>query len=545
MALSDDIEKIIDGEVYTDEKTRRTFSRDTSLFEVMPSLVVAPKDARDLSALVRYANEHTGTTLTARSGGTGMDGGALSEGIVLDFTKHFTKIIGFTKDTATLEPGVYYHDFEKEAAKRNLLMPSYPASKEICAVGGMVANNAGGELTLSYGKVARYVRELSVVLSDGNEYVLGSLSADELQKKTLTMDFEGDLYRKMYKLVAENKETINRFRPKVSKNSAGYALWDIYDEKKKTFDLTKLFVGSQGTLGLVTKITFDLIHPPKHSQMVVLFLDSFDRLGELVDVVLSHRPTTFESYDDKTLSLAVRFFGGLVRRLGLLKTFLIGFRSLGPAFSILTRGFPKLVLQITFDGDDPQVLRRRAYTCAAACRKFNPRLVRLTKSGAEVDEYWLIRRESFNLLRTKVKGKKTAPFIDDIVVPTGVLPEFLPKLYTILDEYKDVLEANIAGHIGNGNFHIIPLMNLSNPKAREAIPVIAKRVYDLVFSYGGSATGEHNDGIIRTPFVRQQFGDEMYRLFEETKKIFDPKNIFNPGKKVHGTMEYAVSHIAK
>jgi FAD/FMN-containing dehydrogenase len=157
---------------------------------------------------------------------------------------------------------------------------------------------------------------------------------------------------------------------------------------------------------------------------------------------------------------------------------------------------------------------------------------------------------------------KTAPFIDDIVVPTEVLPEFFPKLYAILADYEMYMIHNIAGHIGNGNFHIIPLMDLTKEKNRAVIPEIAQRVYDLVLSYGGSITGEHNDGLIRTPFLRQQYGDEMCALFAETKKIFDPKGIFNPGKKVpstrsarsgqvpssqphepDGTLAYAMAHI--
>jgi len=144
-----------------------------------------------------------------------------------------------------------------------------------------------------------------------------------------------------------------------------------------------------------------------------------------------------------------------------------------------------------------------------------------------------------------VHGRKTAPFVDDISVRPEVLPEFFPRLQSIFEEYKDVMIYNIAGHIGDGNFHIIPLMDFSDKNAREVIPEVARRVYDLVLEYDGSITGEHNDGIIRTPFLEQQFGEEVYSLFEKTKNIFDPKNIFNPGKKVGGTMEYATAHIKK
>lgn len=544
MSLPDDLRKLDCGDVLDDGASRQKASRDTSLFEVMPEVVVAPRHAGDVQKIVRFAAER-GVPLAARSGGTGMDGGALSSSIVLDFSKHMQRVGPFTETAGSAEPGAWYRDFEKESLKRNLLMPSYPASREICAVGGMVGNNAGGELTLAFGKTADYVEKLSVVLADGNTYELKKLSRQELDAKLGTPGFEGDIYRTMYKLIESNKTTINDARPIVTKNSSGYALWDVYNKDEDTFDLTRLFTGSQGTLGITTDITFRLVHPAKHSQMLVVFLDDLSVLPQFVSTVLSYKPTTFESYDDKTLKLALRFAWDFIKRLGFKKILSIGFNNAAAGFSIVSKGLPKLVVQITFDGETKDELTAHAHEVASAIAQHHPRFVHLTRSAAELDEYWLIRRESFNLLRTKVKGKSTAPFIDDIVVPVATLGEFLPKLDAILADYANVMVHNIAGHVGDGNFHIIPLMDLSNKAARTAIPEIMHRVYNLVIDYGGSITGEHNDGIIRTPFVRQQFGDRMYALFEQTKKIFDPKNIFNPGKKVGGTLHDAMGKMKR
>ena len=545
MSFVDDLRKLDAGDVLDDDASKKRAARDTSLFEVMPSVVVAPRNADDVKKLVRYASSNDGVSLTGRSGGTGMDGGALTSSIVVDFGAHMNHIGAFTETRGTVEPGAFYRDFERESLKRDLLMPSYPASREICAVGGMVANNAGGELTLRYGKTADYVRELSVVLSDGNEYQLRKLSRAELREKLLVVGFEGDIYRKMYELITKNKAVIEKHRPHVTKNSSGYALWDVYDERAETFDLTRLFTGSQGTLGMTTSITFGLVHPAKHSKMLVAFLDDLSQLPVLVKTVLAAKPTTFESYDDKTLSLALRFFSGFIKRLGIRKLFTLFTHSIPELMSILSHGLPKLIIQITFDGDDEKELNERALRLLGELKAYNPRYIEAIGTTAEVDDYWLIRRESFNLLRTKVKGKSTAPFIDDIVVPVETLSDFLPKLNAILAEYKQYMIHNIAGHIGNGNFHIIPLMDLSNKASRKVIPEIMHRVYNLVLDHGGSITGEHNDGMIRTPFVRQQFGDDMYKLFEETKKIFDPKNIFNPNKKVGGTLQGALVHMKR
>jgi FAD/FMN-containing dehydrogenase len=212
-------------------------------------------------------------------------------------------------------------------------------------------------------------------------------------------------------------------------------------------------------------------------------------------------------------------------------------------WSILTKGFPKLVLQITFDGETPEKLRDKAVALEKTLQKFNPRYSEVIQEKSEAEEYWLIRRESFNLLRNKVRGMKAAPFIDDIIVSPDVLPEFLPRLNTLLQEYEKYMLYSIAGHLGNGNFHIIPLMDFTQKEVRDVIPEITKKVYDLVITSGGSITAEHNDGIIRTPFLEKQYGEEVAQLFKKTKEFFDPKNIFNPGKKVGGTLDYAISKI--
>jgi len=161
--------------------------------------------------------------------------------------------------------------------------------------------------------------------------------------------------------------------------------------------------------------------------------------------------------------------------------------------------------------------------------------VRVAQTEKQARKYWAVRRESFNLLRKNVRGLHTAPFIDDFVVPPASYPEFLPKLSALLAEYSEHFIYTVAGHIGNGNFHIIPLMDLTKEGNRQVILDLAPRVYELVIAQGGTTTGEHNDGIIRTPYLPMLFGDEMVALFEKTKKIFDPLNVFNPGKKVGGT----------
>lgn len=545
--MLEELKNIIKGEVSSDKKELLVYSRDASIFEVKPQLVVKPKDAEDIKNIVKWvlANKDLSPelSLTARSGGTDMTGGALNDSIILDFTSHFKRILEVSDPPAggfaVVEPGVFYRDFEKETLKKNLLLPSYPASREICTVGGMVANDSGGEKSLRYGKTENYVQDLNVVLGDGQEYLLKALTPEELEQKKSQDSFEGEIYRQMYDLLESNFELIQKAKPKVSKNSAGYLLWNVWDRNK--FDLAQLFTGAQGTLGLITKIKFRLIKPKKYSRLLLIFLRDLKSLGDVVNLVNKSEPESFESYDDHTFKLATKILPDLIKRMG------IGamFKFIPDAWAILTGGVPKMVMIVEFTGDDETELSDKIKKCQKdVSNKFGLK-TRITKDNIDAQKYWIIRRESFNLLRKHVQGKKTTPFIDDLIVRPEYLPEFLPKLNEILDQYKNHMVYTIAGHPGDGNFHIIPLMDLSDEKSRQIIPELSEKVYNLVLEYHGSITAEHNDGLIRTPYLEKMYGPEVYKLFEKTKQIFDPKNIFNPHKKVGGSMEYALKHINK
>ena len=547
MDLKGELQKFFKGDIADDRITLKKYSHDASLFEVKPSLVVFPKDAEDIKNLVRFSTASSAglasenkISLTPRSGGTDMTGGPLTESLVVDLARYFNRVHEVGDGYAVTDPGVYYRDFEKATLDKGWLMPSYPASREICTVGGMVANNAGGEKSLAYGKTENYVAELSVVLRDGQEHVIKPLSQSELEEKIKRNDFEGELYRDIYKLVSENKEVLALAKPDVSKNSAGYYLWNVWDGK--TFDLNKLIVGSQGTLGVITKIKFKLIKPKAHSKMLAIFLKDLGSLAEIISRILARKPESFESYDDHTFKLAIRYWFDFLKLMKASSAFSLAWKFLPEFFMVLTGGIPKMVLLAEFTGDNEEEVNQKALAARNSLAELNLK-TRLTHSAKESQKYWLMRRESFNLLRHHIKDKHTAPFIDDMVVRPELLPKFLPELNEVMSHYKIVY--TIAGHVGDGNFHIIPLMNLSDPESRRIIPELSKKVYDLVIKYHGSITGEHNDGLIRTPFLKQMYGEKVYGLFEQVKKLFDPDNIFNPGKKVNASINYAMEHLEK
>ncbi len=536
------------GEIDDSSPTIDNYSHDASLFEIRPKIVVFPKDSKDIEKLVRSVKDQKrwdkSLSLTARSAGTDMAGGAINDSIIVDFRRYFTKIEKVTSSMGHAQPGVLYKDFEVETLKNGALMPTFPASRDLASIGGMVANNSGGEKSLEYGKTKDFIEELKLVFADGIERSVKPINKERLDEIMAQEDFEGEVYRKIYELCEKNYDLIKSARPKVSKNSMGYTLWEVWDRETGIFDLTKLIVGSEGTLGLVTDITFRLVPNVPHSGLLVLFLRDIDDLGELIPTVLSHKPATVESFDDQTLWLSIRFMPSFLKLLGPVR-FIHLLLSLIPDGWQLLKGVPKLIVMVEFTAQTESEVRDKI---KALHKELKDKRARYEINGFEEDategkseKFWVMRRQSFNLLRSKVKDKHTAPFIDDLVVNPEYLVDFLPKMRKIIAKYN--LFATIAGHLGDGNFHIIPLMKLENKAERDTMLPAMKEVNELVLSYHGSLSGEHNDGLIRGPWLGKQFGSEMLKLFKDVKHIFDPSNIFNPHKKTDSDWDYSYSHI--
>ena len=593
--MKKEIQSFFRGDLEDSEEMLKKYSHDASLFEVKPKLVAFPRDSADVAKLVawvnenkdKYKNKYTDLAITARAAGSCMSGGDLGESIILDFTRYMNKLISFgeNKDssknfgafalgdigdgthdsknslpnlfqTITVQPGMFYRDFEKITLEKGMILPCYTASKSLNAMGGMYGNNSAGERTLKYGKTEDYIIEAKVVFADGNEYVVKALSQKELQEKISKNTYEGNVYKNIYELIQKNKEEIGQAKPKVSKNSAGYYIWNVVDVEHRRnivdpeqakrvegyFDLNKLLVGSQGTLGIVTEITFRLVPNFKYSKLVAVFMNDLEPLGRLVDEILEFKPETVETYDDKTMKLAVKFFPDFLKNKGLFGMIKFMWSFLPELGMMITGGFPKLIVLVEFAGENEEEVQAKCLKLKEKLKNFKLK-VHVTKSAAEAEKYWDIRRESFALLRKHVKGKRTAPFVDDIIVRPEFLPKFIPELNKIFSGYD--LTYTIAGHAGDGNFHIIPLMDFNREDTAKIIMELSDKVYDLVVQYHGSITAEHNDGIIRTPYLEKMYGPKIIGLFKEIKNIFDPKNFLNPGKKVGYTKEYLASHIIK
>ncbi len=511
-----------------DPEALEKYSRDASIFKVMPKYAAYPKSAEDIKELVRYAKEQD-ESLTVRAAGTDMTGGPLNESVIVDVCQYMNKLKEIGKDYAIVEPGLIYRDLELKTSNLQLMLPCYPASKDICALGGMVANNCGGEKSLRYGKMENFIAESKWVFADGNEYAIKPGAVDNKYSEQIL------------ELIKNNEKIIREAKPRVPKNSAGYYLWNTVDENG-VFDLNKLLVGSQGTLGIMTEAKVKLVRAGKYHDMIALFFKSWDELPQAVNAILPIEPESLETFDEETLKLGVRFMPEIAKKTGS-NLFSLAAKFLPEAWiGAKMLSIPKLIVLVEVVEETEEEVKEKVLRMREAIK---PLAVwsRVIEKDSEEEKFWVMRRESFNLLRKSVKDKRATPFIEDFCIPVEKVPAFLPKVKNILLDNK--IDVNIAGHAGEGNFHIIPLMDLSKEEERAKITKVAGEVYTLVNEFGGSITGEHNDGIIRTPYLNKMYSPEILELFKKVKNIFDPDNIFNPGKKVGGSIEYLESHISQ
>lgn len=531
-------------------QTLVSYATDESIFSVMPQLVVFPKNAKEIKDIVKSASncsrEGEPLSLTPRAAGTGLSGGSLNDSVIVDTVKYLNRIGNLekaSKETARIwtQPGVMFRDFDSATKREGFFLPPYPSSRDICTVGGMVANNAAGPNSLEYGHTGEFVSALKVVLKDGEEHELREISYNQLVKEMERTDFLGEVYRNTWGKVQKNFESIRTSKPKSSKNSAGYLVWDVlqadsleaYTQGNGTFSLVPLLVGSQGTLGIITEIEFSLVPETIMSDLLVVPIQNIKDVGEVIEHILKHSPCNVEIFDDKTYKLALinpRFFlkqfyaTNFVSYLRFLWNFysnhLFTFKGKTPAFVVL----------VTFD----------AHTKNEANEGVQDMIDDVTKKGYEVqyirnvgvaEMFWKIRFASYSLAKLGKKNVRPAAFLEDIVVPPKNLPDFLAGLLELLEKYD--ADYAMHGHGGNGHFHFYPLLDFTDSETPGKIKNMADDFFWLAEKHGGNICGEHNDGIIRTPYIRQVFSKEMVELFEDIESIFDPIDIFNPGKKVH------------
>ena len=524
--LIKDLQEKLDGEVAYDSTTREFFSTDGGIFKVTPKLVIYPHNEKDVIETLRFNHnlvpKNRALPITARGKGTDQCGASLSEGISMVFPAHMRRMISMNKETITVQPGMIFSHLESILNSHGRFLPPYPASMDFCSVGGALANNSSGEKTLKYGPMRNYVAGLRAVLHNGDVIETFRLNKKELKQKKKQGDLEGELYTRIDDLIENNRALIEKARPGVSKNSAGYNLWDIKG-KDGSFDMSQLLVGSQSTLGIITEAMLYHIPYNKNTTLLVGYFDSVKKLQEAVLEIAPLHPSALELVDDKVIAFVLEKQPRLVANL-------------------LPEKMPKVVLLVEFDDDKAKNQSKKGKKAEKILQKYAYE-IKITANKLEQDQLWRIRRQAAAIIWMKQGPKKALPIIEDGIVPLDKFGDFLEQAYALLDKYK--VKDAVWGHAGNGHLHIQPFLDLSNIRDRHKIYALSDEFYKMVLKLGGSISGEHNDGIMRGSYLRQMYGAEIYGMFKEVKKMFDPYNLLNPRSKLGATKEYGQVHLRK
>ena len=522
-----DLASQLSGEVTTSEGARKYFATDGSIFTVKPQIVVYPRNETDVVNTVKFLNwnaiEGQKLNLTARGKGTDQGGGALGDGVMLVMPAHMKALKHIDKESVTVQPGMIYAHLQGILHSHWQFLPPYPASIDFCTLGGAVANNAAGEKTIKYGATRNWVKSMRVVLSNGDVIVTSRLNKKELKKKKAQSDFEGHLYREIDKLIEDNQTLLNTKKLHVSKNAAGYDLWDV-KRKDGSFDLGQLIIGSQGTLGVVTEITFYTHTYSPKATLLAGYFDSIHKAQEAVQQLLPLEPSALEIVDHHLLEF-------------LQKNKPEQLNGLLPGGEI-----PKIILLCEFDDTKAKQQSKKA---KSATRIFDHYATsqRLAVDKEQEDQLWKIRRGAAAVIWTVDGPKKALPIIEDGAVPVAKLGELLKEADALFAKYK--VEVAIWGHAGNGHLHIQPFLDLANLRDRSKLFALTDAFYKLIIKLGGTTCGEHNDGIMRGPYLKSLYGAPIYNLFEEVKDLFDPNDFLNNQVKIGVTHQDAVTKLRR
>ncbi|MEM6998056.1 MAG: FAD-binding oxidoreductase [Patescibacteria group bacterium] len=528
MDLAQELSGLLRGEVHADDQTLDHYSQDASIFQVRPQVVVYPQDLHDLQELINFVrikkDEGREISLTPRNAGSCMSGGSLTEHIMVDMSKHFVYVGDVEDRQIAVGSGTLFRDIAAKAAEDKLMFPAYTSSKDFCGIGGMLGNNASGEKSIRFGATTDNTESVHVLLADGNEYQFGPLTKHQLDQKCEQLDHEGYVYRTIRQILDDNRELIERRRPKVRKNAAGYDVWRIWDDKRKVFNLAHLFIGAQGTLGIITGAKLNLVPQPKHTQMIVIGIEDLMGLGQAVQMCLNHNPEGMEVYDKHTFNLAKQY---------------------RPGDAELAKDVDgaELVLLVQFSEVTQSRTEQVAKTVVSELAKKEYKVWYINNEHVQ-EAHWNIRRASFKLLKEHAHGTARAcPFLEDTIVSTTHFGEFVAALEAILSDYD--LTYTYHGHIGDGNLRLVPLIDVEKDESLHQIEELSRRIYDLVIAFEGSISVDHNDGLAKSPYLREMYGDEMMAIFGQIKTTLDPTGIFNPHKKTQGDLEYSRNHIAR
>ncbi|WP_421873680.1 FAD-binding and (Fe-S)-binding domain-containing protein [Marinoscillum sp.] len=518
------LRKKLDGELFTDETTRRLYATDASAYREIPLAVAIPKTNEDIVALIQFADEYS-TSIIPRTAGTSLAGQVVGGGIVVDVSKHFNQILEVNEKEgwAIVQPGIVRDDLNAQLKQYGYFFAPETSTANRAMIGGMIGNNSCGANSVVYGSTREHLLEVDVVLADGNRTRFAPMDLSAFLARANGMNtsglLEASIYYELREMLTneENRQAIQEGFPKASvpRRNTGYAL-DIlsdmipFNESGELFNFSKLIAGSEGTLAFVTaaKIKLSNIAPP-HKRLVCIHCETIDESLRANLVVLKHKPTASELMDHFILEATKRN-----------RTY--------REFRFFVEGDPQaiLVAELTCESEEEadQAAEALVNDLKAAQLGYSFPIIK----GDDIKRVWGLRKAGLGLLSNVAGDAKPAPVIEDTAVDVEDLPAYIAEFNDILKKH-DLFCVHYA-HAGSGELHLRPIIDLKTTKGVALFRTIAEEIATLVKKYKGSLSGEHGDGRLRGEFIPQMVGEHNYNLFKQLKQTWDPKNIMNPGK---------------
>jgi FAD/FMN-containing dehydrogenase/Fe-S oxidoreductase len=528
LALKAELERVISGEVRFDDISRALYSTDASVYQIKPVGVAIPKTRGDIVRIVEICNRFH-CSITMRGGGTSQAGQAIGEGLQVDVSKYYNRLLEVNAEErwARVEPGIVLDELNAQLAPLKLRFAPDISTASRATVGGMMANNSAGARSVIYGKTIDHVLEQTVLLADGSVATFRDIDRAEVPKGNT---LEARLYATVLDLASRHAGEIERRYPKILRRVGGYNL-DEFTGTSKPVNLSKIMVGSEGTLGVILEAKLKLVPLPKaKAVMVITFAELLESLSA-APVILVHKPSAIEVMDKAILD-HTRQNQGLDN---IRKEFIAG--------------DPAATLCVEFYADRAEDLPPRLQALEADLRaRGMGQHYHAETDLAKQARIWSLREAALGLSMAMKGDAKSLSFVEDTAVAPERLSEFIGRFLELLRTHGTT--AGLYAHASVGCLHVRPVVNLKTEEGVRKFEAIANDVADLVLEFGGALSGEHGDGLVRSPFMKQMFGESLYEAFRELKRVADPRGIFNPGKIVDAprmteNLRYGVKYAAQ
>lgn len=511
-SLEKALREAIDGDVRFDKVSRQAYSVDASIYEIEPQGIVTPRHRKDILTIIAIAKDYK-IPLTVRGAATGITGGAIGRGLIVDISKYFNEIqeINIKEEYVICKPGVIQDALNKELSPHGYRLGPDTSTGNRATIGGMLANNAAGSRSLRYGKMVDHILEMDVALSSGEVVTFLPLDETSLAKKKAIQSQEGNIYRLVDQIRKNEKENIDKHFPKIPRRVSGYNLDELV--KKGPLNLSQLIVGSEGSLGIILSAKLRICKKPKYTGLCLIHCNEMITTMMQIPKLLDFNPLALEMIDNKILSAAC-----LHPKMQNKINWLIG----NPQ--------ALFIAELEADSYDSLMLQLNNFQAFVNSCNIGYATALITEPN-KMAEVWEIRKAGLGLLLSKRSYSRAIAFIEDISLPPHRLGVFMEKFLSYLKSIGK--EAGIYGHVGSGCMHIRPYIDLRDKKELRLMETSMQVIANLLLEHDGALSGEHGDGYIRSWLNEKMFGKNLYESFCQIKQVFDPENLMNPGKVVH------------